>query len=49
MKKEDLREGLVDALRLGYTDFIQLFIEYGVTLDKITLKDLDELYATTSV
>ena len=48
-KDEDLRQGLVDALRRGYSDFIELFIEYGVTFDKLTVKDLEYLYSTASV
>ena len=48
-KDEDLRQGLVDALRRGYIDFIELFIEYGVTFDKLTVKDLEYLYSTASV
>ncbi len=48
-KDEDLRQGLVDALRRGYIDFIELFIEYGITFDKLTVKDLEYLYSTASV
>jgi hypothetical protein len=48
-KDEDLRQGLVDALRRGHINFIELFIEYGVTLDKLTVKDLDYLYSSASV
>jgi len=49
LKDEDLRQGLVDALRRGYTDFIELFIEYGITLEKLTIQDLEHLYCTASV
>ena len=48
-KPEDLRQGLVDALRRGYIDFIELFIEYGVTLDMLTAGDIEYLYTTASV
>jgi hypothetical protein len=40
---------LVDAIRRSYIAFIELFIEYGVTLDKITIGDLEYLYSTASV
>ncbi|CAF1262466.1 unnamed protein product [Adineta steineri] len=46
---EDLRQGLVDALSRGYIDFIELFIEYGITLEKLTIKDLDYLYSTAYI
>jgi hypothetical protein len=47
--EDNRRLGLVDALRRGHMDFIELFIEYGITLDKLTVNDLDYLYSTASV
>ena len=49
LKDEDLRQALLDALRRGYVDFIELFIEYGITLEKLTIKDLEYLYTSASV
>ena len=49
LKIEDLRQGLVDALFRGHIDFIELFIEYGITLEKLTFKDLEYLYSTAYV
>ena len=48
-KSEDLRQGLVDALRRNHMDFIELFIEYGIALEKLTNGDLDYLYNSASV
>lgn len=44
-----MRSGLVDAIRRGYIEFIELFIEYGVTLEKLTVGDLETLYHKASV
>ncbi|CAF1451499.1 unnamed protein product [Rotaria sordida] len=48
-RDEDLRQALLDAFRRGYVDFIELFIEYGITLEKLTIKDLEYLYTSASV
>jgi hypothetical protein len=44
-----MRSGLVDAIHRGYIKFIELFIEYGVTLEKLTVGDLEILYHKASV
>jgi len=44
-----MRLGLVDAIRRGYIEFIELFIEYGTTLEKLTIGDLELLYSKASV
>ncbi|CAF4941330.1 unnamed protein product, partial [Rotaria sp. Silwood1] len=46
---EDLRQALLDALRRGYVDFIELFLEYGITLEKLTIRDLEYLYISASI
>ncbi|CAF1368298.1 unnamed protein product [Rotaria sordida] len=43
-KKGDLRRGLVDALRRGHVDFVELLIEFGTSLEELTNEDLKELY-----
>ena len=45
----DLRHALVDALSRGYVDFVELFMDYGISLDKLTLADIEELYASSDV
>lgn len=45
----DLRHALVDALDRGYVDFVDLLIDYGTSLDKLTLADLEQLYASSDV
>lgn len=40
---------LVDALRRGYVNFVELLLDYGVTLSKLTLAELDQLYASRDV
>ncbi|CAF3724318.1 unnamed protein product [Adineta steineri] len=47
--KEDVRLGLVDAIRRGYIGFIELFNEFGTTFPKLTLGDLEYLYSTASI
>lgn len=39
----------MDALSLGYADFVELFIDYGISLDKLTLADIEQLYAAADV
>ncbi|CAF3552086.1 unnamed protein product [Rotaria sp. Silwood1] len=46
-KEDDLRRALVDALHRGYVDFVELLIEFGTSLEKLTNGDLKHLYATT--
>ncbi|CAF3036069.1 unnamed protein product [Rotaria socialis] len=46
-KEEDLSRALVDALRRGYVDFVELLIEFGTSLEKLTNGDLKQLYTTT--
>lgn len=48
-EESDLTRALVDALRRGYIDFVELLMDYGVTLDKLTWADLDQLYASQDV
>ena len=47
--EEEIRLGLVDAIRRGYIDFIELFLEYGLTFGKLTVGDMEYLYSTASV
>ncbi|CAF4050025.1 unnamed protein product [Rotaria sordida] len=47
-KEDDLHRALVDALRRGHVDFVELLIEFGTSLEKLTNGDLKQLYATTS-
>ncbi|CAF4070734.1 unnamed protein product, partial [Rotaria sordida] len=46
-KEDDLHRALVDALHRGHVDFVELFIEFGTSLEKLTNGDLRQLYATT--
>ncbi|CAF1117491.1 unnamed protein product [Rotaria sordida] len=46
-KEDDLRHALVDALHRGHVDFVELLIEFGTSLEKLTNGDLKQLYATT--
>ncbi|CAF3929782.1 unnamed protein product [Rotaria sp. Silwood2] len=48
-KEDDLRRALVDALDRGHVDFVELFIEFGISLEKLTTEDLEQLYKTTSI
>ncbi|CAF1599127.1 unnamed protein product [Adineta ricciae] len=43
-KEDDLRRALVDALLRGHVDFVELLIEFGTSLEKITFGDLRFLY-----
>ncbi|CAF3362365.1 unnamed protein product [Rotaria sp. Silwood1] len=45
-KEDDLRRALVDALRRGHVDFVELLIEFGTSLEKLTNGDLKHLYTT---
>ncbi|CAF1605995.1 unnamed protein product [Adineta ricciae] len=40
----DLRRALLDALCRGHVDFVELLLEYGASLEKITLTDIEQLY-----
>ncbi|CAF4288157.1 unnamed protein product, partial [Rotaria sp. Silwood2] len=46
-KEDDLRRALVDALHRGHVDFVELLIEFGTSLEKLTNGDLKQLYAIT--
>ncbi|UJR12701.1 hypothetical protein I4U23_016875 [Adineta vaga] len=46
-KEIDLRRALVDALRRGHVDFVELLIEFGTSLENLTIGDLKQLYNTT--
>jgi hypothetical protein len=48
-KVEDLQRALIDALRRGHVDFVELLIEFGTSLKKLTVHDLEQLYASASV
>lgn len=48
-KTEDLRQILVDALRRNYTDFIEIFLEFGINLETLTVEDLECLYKSAEV
>lgn len=43
-KRDDLRRALLDALRRGHVDFVELLIEYGASLEKLTFDDIEHLY-----
>ncbi|CAF4854401.1 unnamed protein product [Rotaria sp. Silwood1] len=45
-KEDDLRRALVDALRRGHVDFVELLIEFGTLLEKLTNGNLKDLYTT---
>ncbi|CAF0835257.1 unnamed protein product [Adineta steineri] len=44
--EDDLRRAIVDALRRGHVDFVELLIEFGTPLEKLTAGDLEYLYST---
>ncbi|CAF4339085.1 unnamed protein product, partial [Rotaria sordida] len=48
-KEDDLHRALVDALHRGHVDFVELLVEFGTSLEKLTNGDLKQLYATTLV
>jgi hypothetical protein len=48
-KEIDLCNALVDALRRGYVDFVELIMDYGTSLEKLTLNNLEQLYASSDV
>jgi hypothetical protein len=48
-KEIDLCHALVDALRRDYVDFVELLMNYGTSLEKLTLNDLEQLYASAEV
>ncbi|CAF1151401.1 unnamed protein product [Rotaria sordida] len=48
-KKEDLQRALVDALRRGHVDFVELLIELGASPAKLTVDDLERLYVSASI
>ncbi|CAF0967570.1 unnamed protein product, partial [Didymodactylos carnosus] len=43
--EEDLHTALMDALRRGLVNFVELLCEFGASLEKITEKNLGQLYA----
>ncbi|CAF4215571.1 unnamed protein product, partial [Rotaria sordida] len=47
--KEDLQRALVDALRRGHVDFVELLIELGASPAKLTVDDLERLYVSASI
>ena len=48
-QRNDLRRALLDALRRGHVDFVELLIEYGASLEKLTIADIDQLYEIVDV
>jgi hypothetical protein len=48
-KEADLRQALFEALRRGYVDFVELLMDYGTSLEKLTLANLEQLYASADV
>jgi hypothetical protein len=48
-KRNDLRQALLDALRRGHVDFVELLIEYGASLEKLTIADIEQLYEIVDV
>ena len=48
-KEDDLCQALVDALRRGYIDFIELLMDHGTSLKQLTLNNLEQLYAHSDV
>ena len=48
-KEVDLSHAMVDALRRGYVDFVELLMDYGTSLEKLTLHNLETLYAAADV
>lgn len=49
MKENDLCHALFDALRRDYVDFVKLLIDFGASLEKLTLNNLEQLYASADV
>ena len=45
----DLRRALLDAFRRGHVDFVELLLEYGASLEKLTVADIEQLYETVDV
>ncbi|CAF1005183.1 unnamed protein product [Adineta steineri] len=45
-ERDDLRRALLDAFRRGHVDFVELLIEYGASLEKLTINDIEQLYET---
>jgi hypothetical protein len=43
-QRNDLRRALLDALHRGHVDFVELLIEYGASLEKLTITDIEQLY-----
>lgn len=48
-KRNDLSRALLDALRRGHVDFVELLIEYGASLEKLTIADIEQLYEIVDV
>jgi len=48
-KEVDLCHALVDALRRNYVEFVELLIDYGTSITKLTLYNLEQLYAAADV
>ncbi len=48
-KESDLCDALVDALRRGSVDFVELLMDYGTSLENVTLSNLETLYASSDV
>lgn len=48
-KRNDLRRALLDALRRGHVDFVELLVEYGASLEKLTIGDMEQLYEIVDV
>lgn len=49
MKDIDLCHALIDALRRDDVNFVELLMDYGTTVEKLTLNDLEQLYASSDV
>jgi hypothetical protein len=48
-KEVDLCQALVDALRRDYVNFVELLMDYGTSLEKLTLNNLEQIYASSDV
>ncbi|CAF0814171.1 unnamed protein product [Adineta steineri] len=48
-KESDLCQALIDALRRDYVDFVELLMDYGSPLEKLTLNNLEQLYASSNI
>ncbi len=48
-KDVDLCQVLVDALDRNCIDFIELFMNYGASLENLTLNNLEQLYISSDV